>query len=75
MLSAVMLWYVIVRWVVSGVLLWYVTEMRVSIPKSLDHSDPSSFLSLDLGLDKGISIFKVTVSISIKGLDFSKSQS
>ena len=26
-------------------------EMRVSIPESLDHSDPPPFLSLDLGLD------------------------
>ena len=75
MLSAVMLWYVIERWVVSGVLLWYVTEMRVSIPKSLDNSDPSSFLSLDLGLDKAIYIFKVSISISIKGLELSKSRS
>ena len=50
-----------------------VAEMRVLIPKSLDHSDPSSFLGLDLGLDIGIGIFKALISILFKGLAFSKS--
>ena len=43
-------------------------EMRVSIPESLDHSDPSSFLSLDLDLDKGIGILKDSISISMQDI-------
>ena len=41
-------------------------KMRVSIPESLNHSDPFSLnLCLNLNLDTGISIQKVLISILI----------